>query len=209
MKTALVCVLGAVCAHAETESFDKAAGSAPPGWSAAVTGKGRAKWVVERDDTAPSKPNVLKQSAEGDYPIILHDSSAVKDGFVEVKGKTLAGKEDQVIGILWRATDKNNYYVCRANALEGNVVLYKTVAGKRSSLDIVGRQGGYGVKTTVEPLKWHALRVDFAGDTFIVRWNGKELFQVKDATFAGPGKAGLWTKADSVTIFDDFSFGTK
>ena len=97
----------------------------------------------------------------------------------------------------------------RANALEGNVVLYKTVGGKRSSLDIVGRKGGYGVKASVAPKQWHTLRVEFSGDTFTVKWNGKELFQVKDATFTDAGKVGLWTKADSVTVFDDFNFGEK
>lgn len=126
-----------------------------------------------------------------------------------MKGKALASGDDQAIGIVWRAKDKDNYYVCRANALEGNVVLYKTVSGKRSSLDIVGRTGGYGVKARVEQQQWHTLRVEFSGHTFTVKWNGKELFQVKDATFADAGKVGLWTKADSVTSFDDFSFGGK
>lgn len=199
----------AVCALAGTENFDKSTGAPPKGWTSAVTGSGASKWTVEKDDTAPSKPNVLKQSGEGAYPLILNDGSAVKDGFVEVKGKALDGREDQAIGVVWRARDKDNYYVCRANALEGNVVLYKTVGGKRSSLDIVGREGGYGVKTSVQPKRWHTLRVEFSGDTFTVKWNGTDLFKVKDTTFADAGKVGLWTKADSVTAFDDFTFGAK
>jgi hypothetical protein len=211
MKTSfmLMLMLTAASAPAGTENFDKTTGAPPKGWTSAVTGSGTAKWTVEKDDTAPSKPNVLKQSGEAAYPIILNDDSSVKDGFVEVKGKALAGSEDQAIGVVWRAKDKDNYYVCRANALEGNVVLYKTVGGKRSSLDIVGRKGGYGVKTTVEPKQWHALRVEFAGDTFKVIWNGKELFQVKDASLTEAGKVGLWTKADSVIVFDDFNYGGK
>jgi hypothetical protein len=209
MKSTLALILTTASVFAGTENFDKSMGAPPKGWSSAVTGSGTAKWTVEKDDSAPSKPNVLKQSGKGTYPIILDDGAIVKDGFVEVKGKALDGKEDQAIGVVWRAKDKDNYYVCRANALEGNVVLYKTVGGKRSSLDIMGRKGGYGVKASVEPKQWHTLRVEYAGDTFTVKWNGKELFQVKDATFAGAGKVGLWTKADSVTVFDDFSFGGK
>ena len=209
MKTTFMLILTVSSALAGAEKFDKADGTSPKGWTSAVTGSGTAKWTVEKDDSAPSKPNVLKQSGEGTFPIILNDGSAVKNGFVEVKGKALEGKEDQAIGVIWRARDKDNYYVCRANALEGNVVLYKTVGGKRSPLDIVGRKGGYGVKTSVAPKHWHTLRVDFKGDTFTVTFDGKELFKVQDATFADAGKVGLWTKADSVTVFDDFNCGGK
>ena len=111
--------------------------------------------------------------------------------------------------MIWRVKDADNYYVCRANALEGNVVLYKTEKGKRTSLDIVGRKGGYGVKESVPKGEWSTLRVEFAGNKFTVKLNGKQLFQVEDSTFADAGKVGLWTKADSVTLFDNFSFGGK
>lgn len=201
----LLCVLPCLAA-AETESFDQSSGAPPKGWTSALTGRGESKWTVEKDATAPSKPNVLKQSGEGTYPIILVDTSSVRDGFVEVKGKAVSGKEDQAIGVLWRAMDKDNYYVARANALEDNVVLYKTVNGKRSPLDIVGRKVGYGVKAKVTPNEWHTLRVEFKGDTFTVKLDGKELFKVQDATFTDAGKVGLWTKADSVTLFDDFKW---
>jgi len=121
----------------------------------------------------------------------------------------VSGKEDQAGGVIWRAKDADNYYIARANALEDNVVLYKTVKGKRSSLDIVGRKGGYGVKEKVAPGQWHTLRVEFAGTKFTVVFNGKKLFEVEDDTFKDTGNVGLWTKADSVTLFDDFSYGSK
>jgi len=193
---------------AETVGFDNVKpGQLPPHWAGTVTGTGAAKWSVEPDDSAPSKPNVLKQSGEGKYPICIKEDAQLKDGFVEVKFKPLAGKEDQAGGVIWRVTDKNNYYVCRANALEDNVVLYKTVAGKRSVLEIVGRKGGYGVKEKVAPAQWHTLRVEFQGNHFKVTFDGKQLFEVEDSTFTDAGKVGVWTKADSVTIFDDFSCG--
>jgi hypothetical protein len=44
---------------------------------------------------------------------------------------------------------------------------------------------------------------------FAVFFNGKKLFEVEDGTFQAAGAVGVWTKADSVTLFDDFSFGTK
>lgn len=194
---------------AETVGFDDAEpGKLPPHWTGTLTGTGAAKWSVEREDSAPSKPNVLKQSGEATYPICIKDDARLKDGFVEVKFKPLFGKEDQAGGVIWRVKDKDNYYVCRPNALENNVVLYKTVAGKRSTLDIVGRKGGYGVKEKVAPAQWHTLRVEFQGHRFKVIFDGKHLFDVEDGTFTEAGNVGVWTKADSVTLFDDFSWGS-
>src|SRR3984893_9106323 len=124
-------------------------GAAPEGWTSTLTGSGDPKWTVESDPTAPSKLTVLRQSGRATYPLILKNDSDIKDGFVEVKFKAIAGSQDRAAGIVWRAKDANNYYVTRANALEDNVVLYKTVNGVRSSLDIVGRKGGYGTSVKV------------------------------------------------------------
>jgi hypothetical protein len=201
---------GAGFALADTVNFDNAeTGKVPAGWTGTKTGKGEANWAVVADDSAPSKPNVLKQSGEATFPVALKDDTSLKDGFVEVKFKPVSGKEDQAGGIVWRAKDSDNYYIARANALEDNVVLYKTENGKRKSLDIVGRKGGYGVEAKVAPNQWHTLRVEFAGSKFTLYFDGKKLFDVVDDTFADAGKVGVWTKADSVTLFDDFSYGSK
>jgi hypothetical protein len=198
---------GASRAHAETVSFNAdAAGAAPGGWTVTKTGKGEAKWIVENDPTAPSKGKVIKQSGKATYPLALKTGSAVRDGFAEVTFKSLAGKEDRAAGLVWRALDANNYYVVRANALEDNVVLYKTEKGQRIELNTI-KGDTYGLKAPVPPNQWHTLRVEFAGTRFKVIYNGKLLFEVDDATFPNSGMVGLWTKADSVTVFDRFSFG--
>ena len=195
---------------AETAGFDNAKpGQLPPHWTGTLTGTGAAKWSVEQDDSAPSKPNVLKQSGEGPYPICIREDARLKDGFVEVKFKPIAGKEDQGGGVIWRAKDSDNYYICRANALEDNFTLYKTVKGKRSSLDIVGRKGGYGVETKVAKNQWHTIRVEFAGNHFKAFFDDRQMFEVDDNTFTEAEKVGVWTKADSVILFDDFRYGTK
>ena len=197
-------------AWAETVNFDDLkTGAPPPGWTATQTGKGEAKWAVVTDESAPSKPNVLKQSGEADYPVCFKHDTSLKDGLVQVMFKPLAGKEDQAGGVIWRCQDADNYYVARANALEDNVVLYKTVKGKRTCLDIVGRKGGYGVKEKVASGQWHTLRVEFRGSRFKVVFDGKHLFDVEDNTFAAAGKVGVWTKVDSVTVFDGFGCGGK
>jgi Domain of Unknown Function (DUF1080) len=203
-------LFGAAVAAAQSADFKgDAAGAPPKGWTLTMTGKGTPKWTVERDDTAPSKGQVLKQSGKADYPLALKQGTSIKDGFVETRFKPIAGSQDRAGGLVWRAKDANNYYVVRANALENNVVLYKTVNGARNSLDIVGQKGGYGVKVSVPANQWHTLRVDFTGPRFKVTFNGKMLFEVEDATFPDAGMIGLWTKADSVTAFDGVAYGEK
>ena len=195
-------------AMAETLNFDSAAAGAPPdGWTLTMTGRGQPKWSIETEPTAPSKPNVLKQSGQATFPVALKNGTSIRDGFVEVKFKALAGSEDRAAGLIWRAKDADNYYVVRANALEDNVVLYKTIKGVRTPLDIIGRKGGYGVNAPVPPNQWHTLRCEFAGIHFKVSYDGKLVFEVEDATIKDAGMIGLWTKADSVTVFDDLTYG--
>src|SRR6266566_2654843 len=182
-------------------------GATPAGWTATLTGKGDPKWTVESDETAPSKLKVLKQSGRATYPLLLKNDTNIKDGFIKVKFKAIAGSQDRAAGIVWRARDANNYYVVRANALEDNFVLYKTVNGVRSALDIVGRKGGYGVSVPVPANTWHSLRIDFKAAHFGAFLNGDQLFEVDDSTFTDAGKVGLWTKADSVTLFDQMTYG--
>ena len=184
-------------------------GATPKGWTATMTGPGQSKWTVEEDSTAPSKSKVVKQSGRAAYPLLLKNGTSVTDGFVEVQFKAVSGTEDRAAGVVWRAKDANNYYVVRANALEDNVVLYKTVDGRRSSLDIVGRIGGYGAKVPVPADRWHTLRVEFAGSRFKVIFNAQAVFEVEDRTFSEAGQVGLWTKADSVTVFDNVSYGAE
>ena len=192
----------AVAAQAATVNFDDARTSeAPAGWTCTKTGSGSPKWTVVADDTAPSKPNVLKQSGEATYPVALKDDTSLKDGFVEVKFKPVSGKEDQAGGVIWRAKDADNYYIARANALEDNVTIYHTIKGRRVSFKNVNTKVTSGV--------WHTLRVDFAGNKFTVSFDGAKLIDATNDSFADAGKVGVWTKADSVTLFDDFSYGSQ
>ncbi|HYG36081.1 MAG TPA: family 16 glycoside hydrolase, partial [Clostridia bacterium] len=164
-------------ARAETEHFDSLPAGAPPeGWVATKTGKGEPKWTVEKDATAPSQPNVLKQSGDATFPVCLKSGTSLKDGFVEVKFKAISGKVDQAGGVIWRCKDPNNYYIARANALEDNVTIYHTIQGKRVSFKNVD------IKVTSN--EWHTLRVDFVGNRFTVTFDGKEVMQASDDTFS-------------------------
>jgi len=186
---------------AETFNFDSdKPGALPTGWDAGVTGQGKPKWTVEADATAPSPPNVLKQSGSGTFPWCVKRDSSLTDGAVEVRFKPISGREDQAGGVVWRWKDRDNYYVARANALENNVSLYYTEAGRRRTIKYVDAPVANNV--------WHTLRAEFTGTKIRIVFDGKSYIELDDNHITGPGAVGVWTKADSVTAFDDFVFGT-
>lgn len=193
-------LLAAGAPFAQTLRFDmEPAGSAPTGWTCGVTGRGNPRWIVEQDASAPSPPNVLMQSGWGIFPWCVRTNTAITDGFVEVKFKPIRGREDQAGGVVWRWKDGNSYYVARANTLENNVSLYYTEGGARKTLKFVDAPVAAGA--------WHTLRVEFAGKRILVLFDGKAAIDFEDAHITGSGAVGVWTKADSVTAFDDFKFG--
>ena len=206
MKTLLIASLAstavAALSSADTVNFDNfKTGAVPPGWTATQTGSGSAKWSVEKDDSAPSKPNVLKQSGEATFPVCIKNDTNLKDGFVEVNFKPITGREDQAGGVIWRCKDADNYYIARANALEDNVTIYNTINGKRVAFKNTNTKVTSGV--------WHVLRVDFKGNQFTVTFDDKKVVEASDNSFTEAGKVGVWTKADSVTEFDNFTYGAR
>jgi len=187
--------------YAQTENFDEAVvGSLPQGWKTGVTGQGKGYWIVEQDASAPSAPHVLRQIGRGTFPWAVREGTNIADGFVEVKFKAISGKEDQAGGVMWRWKNGDTYYVARANALENNVSLYYTTNGRRNTIKYV--------KAPVPRDTWHTLRVEFNGSLIKVSLNGKTYIEEKDTHITGGGAVGLWTKADSNTAFDDFTFGS-
>ena len=195
--------LGAIAMNAianDVVSFDLMKAGAPPeGWAAGVTGSGTPRWTVEADASAPSPPNVLRQSGSGTFPWCVLKGASAEDGFVEVKFKPLSGREDQAGGVVWRWKDANRYYVARANALENNVSLYYTEGGSRKTIKYVD--------APVAGQRWHTLRVEFAGTRIKVILDGTPRIELDDRHIDGAGAVGVWTKADSVTLFDDFAYG--
>ena len=203
-------------ASAETVTFDKAKiGSLPAGWTSAMTHSGgEARWEVVTDERETGKTQVLAQlsrdKTSGRFPLAIYDKARLLNGELSVRCKSVSGEVDQACGIVWRYHDPNNYYITRANALENNVVLYKVQDGERRSLAPKGQPSrAYGVKQRVPSGQWNELRVKFDGNLMTVFFNGQQLFEVEDGSFTEPGKVGVWTKADSVTYFDDFRFSGK
>jgi 3-keto-disaccharide hydrolase len=161
-------------------------------------------WKVVADAGAPSKPNVLAQTARSSastFNLALLKDLQFKDMDVLVQMRSVAGKSDQGGGLVWRARDAKNYYVVRYNPLEDNLRLYRVVKGTRSAplQDITIRHAD----------GWHELRVIMSGDRIECYYDGKKYLDFRDANFKEAGKIGLWTKADAQTQFDDLTVSGK
>jgi Domain of Unknown Function (DUF1080) len=212
LRVAVLCAavipIGVACA--ETITFDdQSIGSVPSGFSVALTGGGKApKWEVQKSPDAQGGNVVAQTSTDTTsyrFPLLIYDKTSATDLDLTVKFRTLRGTVDQAAGLVWRYRDAQNYYVVRANALEGNVVLYKVENGTRSDLPIKGKGRTYGAKVPIVERAWNTLAVEVRGNAFTVSLNGKPLYVVEDHSFPGAGKIGLWTKADSVTMFGDLT----
>ena len=190
-----------------TYNFDSdAVGTLPPKFHGARTGKGaEGKWVVMTDPTAPSKPNVVAQTSTDttDYrfPLLISDEGNFKDLELSVRFKAVSGEVDRAGGLVFRLKDANNYYIVRANALEDNYRLYHVVAGNRRQFA--------GANFKVTSGEWHELRVESVANKIICYYDGAKKIEATDDTFKEAGKVGLWTKADSVTYFDDLKVVAK
>jgi Beta xylosidase C-terminal Concanavalin A-like domain len=192
--------------EAFTLDFDSTAeGELPAGFSTAVTGGGGpAAWRVVEDAGAPSGGKVLAQTsadkASSRFPLCVYEGLTATDVEVSVRFKPVSGTVDQAAGLVARYRDRNNYYIVRANALENNVRLYKVERGKRTQF------AGVDVKVSVNV--WQTLTWEVKDTHFRVSLNDNLLFEADDRTFRDAGKVGLWTKADSVTYFDDLTVKT-
>lgn len=175
------------------------AGQPPKGMTFARTGDGAmGKWLVRAEADAPSPPNVLAQLDPDDtdmrFPIAVTEVQ-LRDVRASVRCKLISGKVDQAAGLVVRYRDENNYYITRTNVLENNVRLYTVKDGKRRQ--IASWSG------PVKANAWHDYAIEIRGDHIQVFWNGKRVLDHHDGTFTEPGRVGVWTKADSITYFDD------
>jgi hypothetical protein len=167
------------------------------------------KWVVQADGNEQVLAQVEADRTGSRFPVAVMRDYSAADLDLSVRFKPISGRVDQAAGLVWRYQDENNYYIVRANALEGNVVLYKVQGGKRTDLPLKGEGRTYGKKIPVPSGQWGTLRVVATGPRFEVYANGNKLYEVEDSTFIGAGKVGVWTKADSVTYFDNLAVTTK
>lgn len=152
------------------------------------------QWTVEEMDAAPSGKRVLVQRATRNaYNVIVAPFGPYTDVDVSMKFKPISGREDASGGIVFRFAD-GKYYIVRANALEDNFRLYFYDRDRRQLATANVKAPALG--------QWHAIRVVAAGDHVQAWLNGTRYLDHRDSRFSS-GRVGLWTKADSITAFDD------
>ncbi len=171
-------------------NFDADAVGSPPTGSEAVSGS----WAVRAEADAASPPQALCQTANARWPVLLLSSDVYTDLDLSMRFKPISGREDQAGGLVFRAQDGGTYFITRANALENNVRLYTMRADNRTQIATADRPVASGM--------WHELAVEVRGDRIRVRYDGEWVIDHQDQSFSA-GRIGLWTKADSITCFDD------
>ncbi len=204
----------AMLVHGATRKVDfsdDTVGQLPKGFEFGHTARAGApgKWVIQAEGPNNYLVQTDADSTRARFPVAVVTDVTAADVDVSVRFRPVSGRVDQAAGLVWRYQNEDNYYIVRANAIEDNVVLYKVENGKRTDLAVKGEGRTYGKKADVPAGQWSTLRVVASGPRFEVHFNGTKLYEVEDATFKQAGKVGVWTKADSVTQFDDLTIVTK
>jgi hypothetical protein len=173
------------------DDFDFAAsGDARPG-----------EWLVIDSDAGRGLAQIDTEPAENRLPLAIYRPFRGRDVHVSTRFMTISGKIDQAAGIFIRFRSPDDYYAVRASALENNVNLYRVVAGRR---EMIGR-----MEVNVSGQAWHTLGIAASDDRLTVFFDGRELFVATDRRFPGPpGKVGLWTQADSMTLYESLNIGS-
>lgn len=157
-------------------------------------------WAIRAEADSPSQPNALCQTGTAAYPALCLGDSVYGDFVASIQFKPVSGRQDQAAGIIFRVQDRDNYYILRANALEENVNFYIYASGRRSRLKASSAKVASG--------RWQELRVEVTGNRFRGFLNGELVAETTDDAYRA-GRVGLWTKADSVTCFDNVQVAAK
>lgn len=174
----------------KTDFNSEAVGKLPADWNVAS-----GTWVIAAD--GPNR--AMKQSGknEGDmFNICVLNKLKYQNLEMEVRIKALEGKEDQGGGLVWRYRDAKNYYIARANPLENNFRVYRVVNGNRSQLQSANVKFKTG--------EWFTMKVVMEGNKIDCYYNGQRLLSQTDDTYNDAGNVGFWSKADAISMFDDF-----
>ncbi len=196
--TTLILLLYPFASNASTITFDDLKKGSLSGWNQGFYGEnGSPIWKVEEYPSARSKPHVLKQSGQAIYSWLVKEDPFFKDGSIEADIKIVAGKEDPEAGLVWRHRDGKNYYYIRMNAVKDNVVFYRMNNGKKELIKEADTKVGHNT--------WRHVKVKFKSEQVDIFFDGKQVISIRDDIFKDAGRAGAFTTADTVSVFDNIT----
>jgi len=174
------------------------------GWFSSARNSGKtAEWSIIQNSDSTKGNHLLALTKINNYSrnvfnIIHVKKLKFKNGLIKVKIRANSGEIDQGGGPVWRYQDNKNYYVARYNPLERNFRVYYVKNGTRIKL-----QSARNIDIKLH--EWFEITISHS-ENHIQAWlNAEKLLDVKDSTHKTAGSVGLWTKADALTSFDDFS----
>lgn len=163
-----------------------------------ITGVGRiAQWQAVRDPVALGGWALSETGGDATdlhFPLCISEQTVARDLDATLRFKAVGGRHARAAGLVLRAQSANDYYVVRADALEGKIQLYRMQGGRRA---LIKSQDGVDVASD----QWHALRVVLKRASFEVSLDDKPVFKATDASLPLPGTVGVWSQADSVIRF--------
>lgn len=130
------------------------------------------------------------------FPLAVWNGVCSGDRTIRVRFYPIAGRIDQAAGVAYDIGKDGSYWGVRANALENNVLFFKVVKGKRTIVQTIR-----GTETATRA--WHTLDVTIKGTDLVASLDGKQVVK-RTLDRAPSGRCGLWSKADSKVLFDDF-----
>jgi hypothetical protein len=168
----------------------------------AASGDGRpGEWLIIDNDAGRGLAQINIEPAENRLPFAIYRHFSGRDVYVSTRFMTISGKINQAGGVFVRFRSPDDYYAVRANVLQNNVSLYRVVAGRREMIGCM--------EINVSGQAWHTLGIAARDDRLTVFFDDRELFVAIDRRFPGPpGKVGLWTQADSMTVFESLKIGS-
>jgi hypothetical protein len=195
-----ICMLLFACgptasrSSADAVTFDTAARLDAFDFAASADG-GPGKWSITDNDAGRGLARIRSEPNDDRLAFALYRPFSGRDVYVSTRFLTISGKIDQAAGLFVRFRSPDDYYAVHANALENSVTLYRIAAGRREAIG--------GMDINVSGQAWHTLGIAASEDRLTVFFDGEELFVATDRRFPGPpGKVGLWTQADSMTLFE-------
>jgi hypothetical protein len=172
---------------------------APGDWKVIVEDSGRAPGASGSSHTQTGREKVLAQSSRNGgrnrFPMLIFEDAVYGDFKLSTRFKIAGGALAQSAGVVFRFLNESNFYVLRANALEGTFQCFKVANGEWKT--------PIGPSVGVSAGAWHELSIECLGTRLVGSLDGTNAVRLIDASGNQAGKIGFWTELDTAAYFTD------